>query len=235
MADPKLHGTPFVRYPNPVGSGGPVDLLVDGDKPPVDTVDSMRQYDSYMGGPAFIPGDFDFIGLVFDRMYSIRRVVFVEGMEFVDGGWFETLELQIRVKTVWKPVSTHTVTPVYPGAPDGHSFNTYTFDFPPHQGDGVRLYGKPGGLSAFVSCGEIEAFGVPYEVPLSPGVTFQEPPYSGPYNPLYYKNPPFATQDNPRDDEVRWCRVCNRPVVVDDRQGFRHRHFSVADGVEVGE
>lgn len=64
------------------------------------------------------------------------------------------------------------------------------------------------------------------QIGTSEGVTYQEPPYDGPYtNPPYDPNV-FAIQDNPRNDEVRWCHSCRRPVVVDDREGFRHKHFA---------
>jgi hypothetical protein len=66
------------------------------------------------------------------------------------------------------------------------------------------------------------------------GVSYQEPPYSGPYtNPPYDPNV-YAIGDNPRNDEVRWCVVCRRPVVIDDRPGFTHPHFRPDDSVEVG-
>lgn len=65
-----------------------------------------------------------------------------------------------------------------------------------------------------------------------PNVTVQEPPYSGPFDRDLFASPPFAVTDNPRNDEIRWCARCHRPVVVDDRPGMWHPHF---DREELGE
>lgn len=235
MPDVLIPGTPYVRYPVPIGSGGFPPVINDGVKPGVGTSDPQTQYDSFMGGPPTIPGDFDFVGLTFADKYQVHRVLFQEGMQFGDGGWYDSFQLQLRVNGVWTPAQDVVVTPAYPFADDGTTFEEYEFLFRSQLCDGVRLYGKPAGSAAFISCGEFQAYGVLYlGPPMSPGVTFQEPPYSGPFDPLYYKNPPFATADNPRNDEVRWCEVCQRPVVVDPRPLFRHKHFRDDDSVEIG-
>lgn len=234
MADSKIPGvSPVTLIPGSLGSGGDASVIVDGIKPPGLSSDAATQYDSYSGGA---PNVEDYVGVEFPKVYTIRRVVFQAGIKFGDGGWFDTIKPQVRQNDVWNDVSGVLVSPPYTG-PAFNNFDIFEFLFSPFQGDAVRLIGQPGGSAFFVSCGEFEAYGTLYvpAVVLSPGVSYQEPPYSGPYNPLYYKNPPYATQDNPRNDEVRWCMVCNRPVVVDDRPGFRHRHFRDEDSVEVGE
>ena len=91
-------------------------------------------------------------------LQTFSRVVFQEGMHFVDGGWFTSLTVQVRQGGVWTPVTGLTVTPAYPASNDGVSFQTYTFDFAPIQGDAIRIYGVPGGFNAFISVGELEVY-----------------------------------------------------------------------------
>jgi hypothetical protein len=65
----------------------------------------------------------------------------------------------------------------------------------------------------------------------SEGVTYQEPPYDGPYtNPPYDPNV-FAIQSNPGSG-VKWCNVCKRPVVLGDQPP--HPHFDNEVNVELG-
>jgi len=237
MPDVLVPGTAYVRYPTPHGSGGPPSLITNGVKPGIGTSDTSTQYDSFIGGPPAGAGDFDFIGITFNggSRYQVHRVLFQEGMQFPDGGWFDSFELQLRVEGVWVAAKGVVVIPGYPFGDNGITFEEYEFLFQSQLCDAVRLYGKPGGAATFVSCGEFQVYGVFYPgQPMSIGVSIQEPPYSGPYDPLYYKNPPFATQDNPRNDEVRWCERCQRPVVVDNRPLFLHKHFREDDSVEIG-
>ena len=73
-----------------------------------------------------------------------------------------SLTVQVRQNGVWTPVTGLTVAPPYPGINNGVSFQTYTFDFAPIQGDAIRIYGVPGGFNAFISVGELEVYeGVP--------------------------------------------------------------------------
>ena len=50
-----------------------------------------------------------------------------------------------------------TTVPPYPGN-NGINFETFTFTFDPVEGDGVRLFGIPGGDAHFISIGELRAF-----------------------------------------------------------------------------
>src|SRR4029077_16079189 len=81
-----------------------------------------------------------------------------EGVNFWDGGWFNTLTVQVRRNGVWTTVSGLTSTPTYPPN-DGVSYETYTLNFAPTTGDGVRIDGAPGGQSQFISVGELEVYG----------------------------------------------------------------------------
>ena len=137
-----------------LGVGASVYVISDHDKPPVGSGDASRQYDSWDGDN---PASEDWVGYTFTTTHTFYRVVFQEGIHFWDGGWFNTLTVQVRQNGEWVNVSGLTSTPAYTGN-NGVSFETFTLDFAPIQGDGIRLYGAPGGAAAFISVGELEAF-----------------------------------------------------------------------------
>ncbi len=151
-------GTIIAKVMNPVGGGNKnLEVIRDGDKPPVSSADSSRQYDSYSGGA---PSTDDWIGYAYTTPQTFAKVVFQEGRNFVDGGWFNNLNVQVRQNGLWTNVPNVTVTPAYP-ANDGISFESYTLSFAPSVGDAIRIDGAPGGGSAFISAGELEVYGPP--------------------------------------------------------------------------
>jgi hypothetical protein len=105
-------GSIIARVPVPVGSGGNPDLEVirDGDKPPVGSTDSSRQYDTYDGENQ---ASEDWIGYQYPSPQTFSRVVFQEGKHFVDGGWFTSLTIQVRQGGVWTPLTTLPFFPVH--------------------------------------------------------------------------------------------------------------------------
>jgi glucose/arabinose dehydrogenase len=147
-------GTPIAKIMNPTGSGASVFVISDRDKPPVGSTDSSRQYDSYDGPNAATD---DWAGYTFPEVHTFNKLVFQEGIHFGDGGWFNTLTVQVRQNGTWVNVSGLASSPAYPGN-NGVSFESFTMTFTPIQGDGIRIYGAPGGSAAFISVGEIEAF-----------------------------------------------------------------------------
>jgi hypothetical protein len=148
-------GTIIARVTSPLGGGRNIEVIRDGDKPPVGNVDSARQYDTYDGVNA---ADEDWIGYAYATPKTFMRVVFQEGKHFVDGGWFETLTVQVRHGGVWSDVSGLTITPSYAGN-NGIGFETYLLDFAPTVGEAIRIVGAPGGSADFISIGELEVFG----------------------------------------------------------------------------
>lgn len=148
-------GTVIARIMNPIGGGNKnLEVIRDGDKPPVGTNDSSREYDSYSGGA---PANEDWIGYQYSTPQTFGRMVFQEGMNFVDGGWFNGGMVQVRQNGVWVNVSNLAVTPAYPPN-DGVSFESYTLTFAPITGDAIRLDGPPGGSAYFISVGELEVY-----------------------------------------------------------------------------
>jgi hypothetical protein len=147
----------IARVTAPTGSGNhSLEVIRDGDMPPVGTNDPLRQYDTF-DGPNTAPDDW--IGYGFTGSAVFRRLVFQEGMHFWDGGWFQSLRVEVRQGGQWTQVVGLLVSPAYPGSDNGVSFETYVLDFAPTSGDAIRLAGAPGGSAAFVSVGELRVFG----------------------------------------------------------------------------
>ncbi len=148
-------GTIIAKITAPRGHGNHnLEVIRDGDKPPVGTTDSTRQYDTYSGGAVSTD---DWIGYQYTTPQTFGRVVFQEGRNFPDGGWFKNLTVQVRQSGTWVTVPNLTTTPVYPPN-DGVSFESYTLQFTPVVGDAIRIDGAPGGTSYFISVGELEVY-----------------------------------------------------------------------------
>ena len=119
-------GTIIASIPFPLGGGNhDLEVIRDGDKPPVGNADSSRQYDTWDG---IDPATEDWIGYSYASPYTFNRVVFQEGREFFDGGWFDLLTVQVRQGGVWNEVSSLVITPSYPGA-NGQSYETFEMTF----------------------------------------------------------------------------------------------------------
>ncbi|HLK55135.1 MAG TPA: beta-L-arabinofuranosidase domain-containing protein [Chthonomonadaceae bacterium] len=112
----------------------------------------------------------DWYAVTLEKPAMIRRVVFIHGKRFHDGGWFDTSEGKPRIQVqtekggAWKTVGLldtyPAATDVDPkGLRDGQRFE---MTFPSIQVFGVRIVGKPacGDNSAqcFSSCAELQAF-----------------------------------------------------------------------------
>jgi glucose/arabinose dehydrogenase len=141
--------------PGPIGSGNPNPQIIrDGDRPPVGSDDSARQFDTFHAGAQ---GTLDWIGYTFSEPRTITQVVFQEGKHFFDGGWFSALNIQCRdTSGVWRTVTGLVSTPPYAGN-NGVNFETFSFRFDPFLATGVRLLGAPGGSAGFISVAELRA------------------------------------------------------------------------------
>ena len=154
--DVSRDGTPIARVTAPTGGGArSLDVIRDGTRPPVGSADSALQYDTY-DGPNTVAEDW--IGYQFGSNQTFRRVLFQEGKNFVDGGWFTTLRVQVRQGGNWINVPGLTITPSYPGTNNGTNYETYDLQFTPTSGDGIRIIGNPGGSVDFISVGELRAY-----------------------------------------------------------------------------
>jgi hypothetical protein len=92
------------------------------------------------------------------RQYLLNNVTFTSGDLFSDGGWFTGRpRVQVRQDGQWVDVVAQSITPAYPGDASAGAHTTYTFTFAPIAGDGVRVYGVPGGSRTFTSAAEVAA------------------------------------------------------------------------------
>jgi hypothetical protein len=154
-ADLTAAGAIIARVTAPTGSGSRnIEVIRDGDLPALAIDANQRQYDTYTG---ITPVALDWIGYQYGSSQTFARVVFREGMQFADGGWFAGLTVQVFRGFLWRTVSGLTITPAYAG-PDGIHFDTYRLDFAPTAGTAIRVIGPPGGSSRFISVGELRVF-----------------------------------------------------------------------------
>lgn len=149
--------TPICTVTQPTGGGSKnLNTIYDGVIPYIADFSSALQYDTYDGGKA---RDSVYVGLQFDKAYTLERLDFTEGLHFHDGGWFVGQpQVEVLVDGVWKSIRS-TISSAYPTgsvqADFGNPFETYVFTFEkPISCEGVRLVGKPGGSAYFISVGE---------------------------------------------------------------------------------
>ena len=161
--------------PAPLGDGNPdIEVIRDGDFPRVGSFNEARQFDTFHDGDQ---GTDDWIGyeLVTTPTPELRLVglSFVEGHNKRKGGWFQTLDVEVRSGGVWSSVSGLTITPDYPFEFanefffNGVDYERYELEFEPTFGDAIRLRGDPGGEDGFLSVGELRTR-VVAKVPFEP-------------------------------------------------------------------
>lgn len=143
-------GTPL----DVAGDGSGLDQIADGVFPEVGS-DAAAQYASGVAPGRELAG----VGYTFERPRRFTRLTFQEGRHALDGGWFESLAVQVRSGGTWREVVGMTVSPAYE-ANNERSYDLYDIVFAPAQGDAIRLVGRPGGENAFVTVGELRAWGV---------------------------------------------------------------------------
>lgn len=141
------------------GSGGGAanpEVIRDDDYPPAGTSQWFRQYDTVTADAS--PKE-DWIGYEFADPYVFSRVVFQEGGNFFNGGWFEQIGVRVRHGGIWTPVARATVTPPYPGTADERGFRSFRIDFESVAGDAIEVFGPAAGSSHFISVAELDVFG----------------------------------------------------------------------------
>ncbi len=138
--------------PHPIGGGNwDPEVMRDGDFPPVLNSDSARQYDTYHAGDQ---GSTDYVGYSFAGTHTFTGITFQEGIHFWDGGWWDNFHVYVHSGSSWTPVSGLSVNPPY-GGDDGENYETYELAFNPIAGDGIIVFGNPGGSASFISVGEL--------------------------------------------------------------------------------
>ncbi|MDB5870386.1 MAG: Kelch domain protein [Polaromonas sp.] len=155
--------TIIAKITAPQGGGSRnLEVIRDGVMPAASSADWTNQYDTYDGPNTAAD---DWIGYQFSSTQTFNRVVFQEGINFSDGGWFNNLTVQVRQGGNWVNVSSLASTPAYPGSNNNVNYETYTLQFASISGDAIRLFGAPGGSAAFISVAELQVHGAASAAP----------------------------------------------------------------------
>jgi cysteine-rich repeat protein len=169
-------GTIMALVTSPSGGGNRnIEILRDGDTPPVGNQDSNRQYDTYDGSN---PASFARIGrLLVHGTAGVQPHRLPGGKDFFDGGWFTSLTAQVRQDgTFWTPVAALSITPAYPGIDNGVSSRRTRLDFSPVVGDAIRLLMVSGGSGHFRSFGGLRVRAASWSALNPPTPTPTPPP-----------------------------------------------------------
>ncbi|MEM7309922.1 MAG: PQQ-dependent sugar dehydrogenase [Planctomycetota bacterium] len=161
--------------PVPMGLGSlDPEVIRDGVYPLLDSTYPLVQFDTWHFNPlTLLPdkGEDDWIGYTYSGEHEFRGLLFQEGVRWpgLVGGWFLFPTVQVRdaATGAWNEVTGLTFTPHYPlpAEPNGAvSFQIFEVDFDPVVGDGVRLFGIPGGTIDFVSVAELRVLTTGNEV-----------------------------------------------------------------------
>ncbi|MFT5049372.1 MAG: glucose/arabinose dehydrogenase/PKD repeat protein [Chlamydiales bacterium] len=157
-----------LQPPGPSGLGNlDIEVMRDGDYPRAGQNALERQYDTFHAGAQ---GTDDWFGYESPAAIGTElrfvSISFVEGHNQRRGGWFEDLDVEVRVEGIWESVEGLTIAPDYPFAFaaqeffNGVSFERYELSFEPSFGDAIRLRGTPGGENKFLSAAELRCLAV---------------------------------------------------------------------------
>jgi len=131
---------------------------------PLDIYKPERAYDTFRGlNP---PDEESVFTMAWKETVQAGHIVMTMGYPFFDGGWWRTLNLEMRTETGagWTGVPSWKISPDYSPTDDSlgrRPFEEYTLSFPPVRVKGLRLRGNGGGLSRFVSLSRLEVYSEP--------------------------------------------------------------------------
>lgn len=163
-------GSPIALITNPTGSGNPdIGVIKDNVFPAVGSNNALQQYDTNTGGGSRPE---DWIGYEFNELRNFSKLIFQEGIHFANGGWFETLQVEVRRDGNWQQVFFLNSVPPYPKS-NGVNYESFSLLFAPQQGDGIRIKGDPGGSANFISVGELRVVQTPFEPPQNTNFIFE--------------------------------------------------------------
>ena len=149
---------PICSVTAPLGTGN-TDIFIMNDG--AVGVSLKTQYDTYQG---YLNSHKDYIGYIFKNKCSVDKLIFTEGMNFDNGGWFAdgTVTVQVLVNDTWTNINAK-ISPSYPNSNEkdgfGEDFEEYTFTFNAVECDGIRIIGTAGGEAGFISVSELAVMG----------------------------------------------------------------------------
>ncbi|MFN3596182.1 MAG: PQQ-dependent sugar dehydrogenase [Rubricoccaceae bacterium] len=144
-ADVTAEGEPVASADDPA-----LARIADGDFPPEGTADAARHF-----ATAGSPGTDHFVGYTFAEPQTFSRLLFQEGAETAEAGWWQALRVEVRQGGVWQPVPILHSLPAYEGG-TGATFESFALLFQEVTADGIRLAGPVAG--GYATVGELRAF-----------------------------------------------------------------------------
>ncbi|MBE6667662.1 MAG: hypothetical protein E7607_05090 [Ruminococcaceae bacterium] len=149
--------TPTCSETSPWGAGSKdISVITDGYVPTSRNESAKIQYDTYKNG-AMTDGWF---ALNFDHTVTVSKVLFTEGVNYHDGGWFKsTPTIEVLIDGVWKKVDTE-CSPKYVETntleAQGDPYETFVFTLKEEIAcRGIRITGEAGGNKTYISCAEL--------------------------------------------------------------------------------
>ena len=130
-------------------------MIADTVMPDENETDPLLQYDTYDGSAKTS----DWIGYTFPSDRNLSKLILQQGIQSPAGGWFETLDVEVRRNGVWESVTYLSPIKAYEGN-NGQNFDSYILLFESKWGDAIRVIGQPGGTDDFVSIAELRVFGL---------------------------------------------------------------------------
>jgi hypothetical protein len=136
-----------------LGTAGPLSVIYDGTFEPQGSTDAAQQWNAYTGKTETE----NWISYTYATAQSFGAVVYQQGIQYWNGGWFTSVAVQVEQSGVWTTVSDVTASPAF-GGDNGVNFQAYTFTFPAVTGTAIRVYGAPGGLNTYTTTGQMRIY-----------------------------------------------------------------------------
>jgi hypothetical protein len=100
----------------------------------------------------------DYWGYTWAAPVNLNKLVYATGTRYSQGGWFKTIDVQVRHGEAWVSVPRVSISPPYPYDATLPANAVYTLRFDDVTGDGIRIAGQPGGSNYFTTMSELAAY-----------------------------------------------------------------------------
>jgi hypothetical protein len=100
----------------------------------------------------------DYWGYTWAAPVNLNKLVYATGTRYTQGGWFKSIDVQVRHGEAWVSVPRVSITPAYPYDATLPANAVFTLRFDDVTGDGIRIAGKPGGSNYFTTMSELAAY-----------------------------------------------------------------------------
>jgi hypothetical protein len=149
--------------PGPSGSPNPA-LFANGLEMDFSGRESWGQHAQFFSsqGAGYAPGQILALTVTYSLPVAVERVRLIEGPHSAQGGWFESLSLDLWIAGVWAPQVFTLSEPLDPARP--YQVIDLVLDAP-LVASGIRVSGPPGGTGKFVTCLELDALAPAERIP----------------------------------------------------------------------